>query len=337
VLIDSADWTCQRATRIPPDLIRQRLRFVRCADSRLGSRAARGGASTAAQSGSSAGPEHEELRLKLALVETRSHAFHASSTTSPSIAARRRADSRSPPTTATSSASFRTGASRGRDVRESSGCRLVGSPLVVRRSLPISSATREGCAPVGVAKPLENVVNDEPRMCRNAVVALAGLAVAAPPVAAITAAIGAAAVLGDFAYRVLREVAGTTIGLYRTSWLQYRDKFGEGRHPQGDGSYRVDDFSFWYDIVTEEEADDQAAEAVERERATFRSATEIANWFASSAPSVSATIVRARPTCGSNRATSSSCCKRSARALGRDLLLCGDVVDAGASERHDHG
>jgi hypothetical protein len=80
---------------------------------------------------------------------------------------------------------------------------------------------------------------------------LLGLAVAAPHVAAVTAAVGAAAVIGDFAYRLLRQVSGSTIGLYRNTWLQYRDSFGVGRHPER-GSYRQDDFSFWYEVGLEQ-------------------------------------------------------------------------------------
>lgn len=86
---------------------------------------------------------------------------------------------------------------------------------------------------------------------QGAIGALLGLGVAAPQVAMVTAALGAAAVLGNFAYQVLRQTTGTTVGLYRTSWLQYRDKFGIGRHPKR-GAHREKDLSFWYEIVTEE-------------------------------------------------------------------------------------
>jgi hypothetical protein len=99
----------------------------------------------------------------------------------------------------------------------------------------------------------------------GAIGTLAGLAVAAPQVALVTAAVGAAAILGDFAYRVIREAAGKSIGLYRTSYLQYRHHFGVGRHPEGGGSYRVDDFSFWYQIHAEKKAEAKAREATERD------------------------------------------------------------------------
>jgi hypothetical protein len=99
---------------------------------------------------------------------------------------------------------------------------------------------------------------------KGALGSLVGLAVAAPQVAAVTAAVGAAAVLGDFTYRVIRQVSGSTIGLYRNTWLQYRDEFGVGRHP-GDNSYRMDDFSFWYEILLEQEAEQKAKAAEERQ------------------------------------------------------------------------
>ena len=99
---------------------------------------------------------------------------------------------------------------------------------------------------------------------QGAIATLAGLAIAAPQVAAVTAAVGAAALLGDFAYRVIREAAGKTIGLYRASFLQYHHGFGTGRHPES-GSYRVDDFSFWYDILVEKKADAKADEATARQ------------------------------------------------------------------------
>jgi hypothetical protein len=95
---------------------------------------------------------------------------------------------------------------------------------------------------------------------KGALGGLLGLAVAAPQVAAVTAAVGAAAVLGDFTYKVIRQVSGSTIGLYRNTWLQYRDGFGVGRHP-GETSYRMDDFSFWYEIVIEQEAAEKAKTA----------------------------------------------------------------------------
>ena len=90
---------------------------------------------------------------------------------------------------------------------------------------------------------------------KGAVGALMGLAVTAPPLATVTAAIGAAAVLGEFAYRVLRSATGATIGLYRNSHLQHRDGFGIGPHPAPPRrSYWTNDLSFRYEIALEEES-----------------------------------------------------------------------------------
>lgn len=86
---------------------------------------------------------------------------------------------------------------------------------------------------------------------QGAVGTLVGLAVASPQVSTITTAIGGASILGNVAYQVLSKVTGNTIGIYRTSWLQYKDGFGIGRHPQV-GSHKVRDLSFWYEIIREE-------------------------------------------------------------------------------------
>lgn len=78
---------------------------------------------------------------------------------------------------------------------------------------------------------------------------VAGL-VGAPHIAAVKAALDAAMVLSNAAYRLLRALTGSTIGLYRNSHLQHRDGFGIGRHPE-EGSYRRKDLSFHYAISLE--------------------------------------------------------------------------------------
>jgi len=83
---------------------------------------------------------------------------------------------------------------------------------------------------------------------------LMGLAMAAPQAAAVAAAVGGAAVLGEFAYSVLREATGKTIGFYRNSHRQYSDNFGIGAHPgPPPDCYRAKDLSFRYDITLEED------------------------------------------------------------------------------------
>jgi hypothetical protein len=74
--------------------------------------------------------------------------------------------------------------------------------------------------------------------------------VAAPQIAAVSAALQAATQIGNFAYQVLRRVTGSTVGLFHCSWLQYRDNFGLGRHPE-QGTTRVKDLSFAYEISAE--------------------------------------------------------------------------------------
>jgi hypothetical protein len=73
-----------------------------------------------------------------------------------------------------------------------------------------------------------NLKSDE---IRHATAVLLGLAIAAPTVASVAAAVGAAAAMGSFAVKVLFNITGDTIGLYRSSYLQNSDSFGLGRHP----------------------------------------------------------------------------------------------------------
>lgn len=83
----------------------------------------------------------------------------------------------------------------------------------------------------------------------DAIGTVAGLA-GAPHIAAVKAALDAALVLSNAAYRLLRALTGSTIGLYRNSHLQHRDGFGIGRHPE-ESSYRRKDLSFHYAISLE--------------------------------------------------------------------------------------
>ncbi|AFY55459.1 hypothetical protein Riv7116_2978 [Rivularia sp. PCC 7116] len=85
---------------------------------------------------------------------------------------------------------------------------------------------------------------------QGAVSTMIGFTAIATQAATFATALGAASALGNFAYKALSKATGDTIGVYRTSWLQYRDKFGIGRHPQN-GSHKVRDISFWYEIIQE--------------------------------------------------------------------------------------
>jgi hypothetical protein len=74
------------------------------------------------------------------------------------------------------------------------------------------------------------------------------LAIAAPQAAAITGAAAAAAKLGGAALRLLSEITGKSIGLYRATWFEHRDRFGLGPHPQDSDRFRKDDFEFRYEV-----------------------------------------------------------------------------------------
>jgi hypothetical protein len=86
-----------------------------------------------------------------------------------------------------------------------------------------------------------------------AATSLLTLAAAVPTAAAIVAAVGAAATLGDVAYKVVKAVSPTTIGLYRGSFLQFGDGFGIGRHPSRDSTYFEGDLRFWFETVRNED------------------------------------------------------------------------------------
>jgi hypothetical protein len=83
----------------------------------------------------------------------------------------------------------------------------------------------------------ERATSPEFKDAAGALLIAAG-AIAAPWVAAV----GASAVLSRMAYELVLGVAGTSIGLYRTSFLA-REQFGVGRHPK-ESLYRAQDFSF---------------------------------------------------------------------------------------------
>lgn len=90
---------------------------------------------------------------------------------------------------------------------------------------------------------------------KGATATLLALAIAVPTAAAVAAAIGAAAILGDAAYQVVKSVSPKTIGMYRGSFLQFRDGFGIGRHPTSEGERFVHgDLEFWFETVLNEEA-----------------------------------------------------------------------------------
>ncbi len=99
-----------------------------------------------------------------------------------------------------------------------------------------------------LAELLKTGMNDA--STKGAVTALMSLAVADPHVATITTALGAAATVGALAHKMLNSVTGNTIGLFRANWLQHRDDFGQGRHPENPpDTYRIKDLSFYIEIL----------------------------------------------------------------------------------------
>jgi hypothetical protein len=77
---------------------------------------------------------------------------------------------------------------------------------------------------------------------------LLGLAGAAITADAIALGLRTAADLGNLAYQVVRTVTDTTIGLYRTSFLQLADNFGIGTHPKS-GYLQAKDLSFKFEVL----------------------------------------------------------------------------------------
>jgi hypothetical protein len=77
---------------------------------------------------------------------------------------------------------------------------------------------------------------------------VAKLTIAAPQAAAITGAAAAAAKLSGSALRLLARETGTSIGLYRGTWYEHRNRFGLGIHPPGSDRFRAQDFEFRYEI-----------------------------------------------------------------------------------------
>lgn len=85
----------------------------------------------------------------------------------------------------------------------------------------------------------------------GAVTALAALAVAAPPAAAIAGSVAAVATLVRTGARLLSVHAGTSIGVYRTSLLPH-ERYGAGqpamRHP-AQGTITAQDLALAYEVV----------------------------------------------------------------------------------------
>ena len=84
---------------------------------------------------------------------------------------------------------------------------------------------------------------------------VAQLAIGVPQVAAITGAAAAAAKLAAVGLQLLNEITGKSIGLYRVTWFEHRDRFGLGPHPSNTDRFRNGDFEFRYEIFEDTPAE----------------------------------------------------------------------------------
>ena len=88
---------------------------------------------------------------------------------------------------------------------------------------------------------------------QSSAAAILGLTAVAPQAGAVFAGIEAASVLANTAAEILLQATSGTIGVYHTSYLQYRDRFGLGRHPDA-GAFAIKDFSLSYEVVVDTRA-----------------------------------------------------------------------------------
>lgn len=72
-----------------------------------------------------------------------------------------------------------------------------------------------------------------------------------PTVQAVSALASAALAVGSAIYKAIEARTDATIGLYRGTWLEARDRFGVGPHPVDGGAYHEQDISFWYEVTPE--------------------------------------------------------------------------------------
>jgi hypothetical protein len=80
---------------------------------------------------------------------------------------------------------------------------------------------------------------------------VATLAAPFAPGSAVLGAAAAAATLSGTVLRLLGEITGKSIGLYRVTWFEQRDQLGIGVHPNDGTSFRMNDFEFRYEIFEE--------------------------------------------------------------------------------------
>jgi hypothetical protein len=82
--------------------------------------------------------------------------------------------------------------------------------------------------------------------------AIGAFALSAGAAGLVVPALAAAGVIADVAYQLLKDVCGDSLGLYHGSWLQVRDGFGVGSHPDNRPTFDIKDIAFRYEIAVEE-------------------------------------------------------------------------------------
>lgn len=120
-----------------------------------------------------------------------------------------------------------------------------GTPLHFLDIFIMASRDRKGSK--DVASLLGERLNDQGT--KEALSGLLSLAMASPTAAVVSAAVAAAATIGELAYEVVKAVSPKTIGMYRGSFLQFRDGFGVNRHPAAPDAFHQNNLEFWYEIL----------------------------------------------------------------------------------------
>ena len=128
----------------------------------------------------------------------------------------------------------------------------LGTP---RYLLDVSLIASQGGTKDGENKTLGDLLADNADNLGDLLGNVTQLAVAAPQAAAITGAAAAAAKLSATALRLLDEWTGKSIGLYRVTWWEHRNRFGLGSHPEDGGRFRHGDFEFRYEVFQDTAAD----------------------------------------------------------------------------------
>jgi hypothetical protein len=82
--------------------------------------------------------------------------------------------------------------------------------------------------------------------------AIGALALSAGAAALVGPALAGAGALADLVYRLIKNICGDSLGLYHGSWLQVRDGFGVGPHPEDRSSFAIKDIAFRYEIAVED-------------------------------------------------------------------------------------